>query len=264
MTFMKTIFGLVVFFLSIQVSLGQQQNRIQVAVLGTFHFGESSDYASISRKDIMSGKSIKEINQLVSDLAKFYPNKIFVENTPDSQGLWDGVYADYRKGLEPKNPSILVNEVFQIGIKLAKQINDPFGVICVNYAPPEQNGGLRQAKTSMDTIYTVYSNMLQSRKPEIGRFFKENPLADKEFKSYLKKNEEWGKLSLEKHLLAMNEASSLNSLHYLNVTAWMDQNPNGIGAELAAKEYLRNAKILQNVLHKLNPYDKQPLLHLHW
>ncbi|MCP9747972.1 DUF5694 domain-containing protein [Lacihabitans sp. CS3-21] len=257
---MKSIFGFFVFFFSIQISLGQQQNRIQVAVLGTFHFGESSDYASISRKDIMSRKSLKEINKLVSDLATFYPNKIFVENTPDTQGLWDGVYADYRKGLEPKNPSILVNEVFQIGIKLAKQINDPFGVICVNYTHPEQNGGLKQAKTGLDTIYTVYSNMLQNRKPEIGRFFQENPLADKEFKSYLKKNDEWSKLSLEKHLLAMNEASSINSLHYLNITAWMDQNPNGIGAELTAKEYLRNAKILQNVLHKLNPYDKRVLI----
>lgn len=257
---MKGLIRFFVFFVSVQLAIGQSQNRIQVAILGTFHFGESSDYASLSRQDIMSRKSQKEIDQLVSDLAKFYPNKIFVENTPDYQGFWDQVYVDYKTGKEPQNSKVVVNEVYQIGVKLAKKLNDPFGVICVNYSQPEQSGGLRQAKTAIDTVYALYSGMLQSRKPNINKFFRENPLADKEFKNYLKKNEEWSKLSLEKHLLAMNESTSLNTLHYLNVTAWMDQNPNGVGAELTAKEYFRNAKILQNILHKINPYDKRILI----
>ena len=58
----------------------------------------------------------------------------------------------------------------------------------------------------------------------------------------------------------MNRPENLDIIHYLNVTLWLDQDPNGIGAELTTREYYRNVKIVQNVLHQLNPYDKKVLI----
>ena len=242
------------------VNFGFGQSKIKIAILGTFHFGETSDYANIPIPDIFSRKKQRELDQIVNDLAGFYPNKIFVENTPDTQIIWDKVYGEYRSGFEPTDLNIKKSEIFQIGIKLAKKLNDPFGVICVNYQHPEQSGGFKNSKSRLDSIYALYSGTLQAYKPNLNLFFEQNPVASGELHRFIKNNEKWSKESLKSQLLQMNEKETVNSLHYLNVTAWMDQNPNGIGAELTAKEYFRNAKIMQNILHKINPFDKHILI----
>ncbi|WP_255070027.1 DUF5694 domain-containing protein [Lacihabitans sp. LS3-19] len=257
---MKKLLSVLFWWFLFGSAFAQEQAKIKIAIMGTFHFGESSDYISLSHPDLLTRKGQREIDHLVKKLAKFYPNKIFVENTPDTQSFWDNVYADFKNGKEPQSSEILNNEVFQIGIKLANEINDPFGVICVNYLQPEQSGGLKTSKSPLDTLYTLYSSMLQRQKPDLGQFFVQNPLVKQSLDNFVKDNKEWSKHSLEKHILELNSVESLNTLHYLNITSWMDQNPNGVGAELTSKEYFRNAKILQNILHKINPYDKHILI----
>ncbi len=119
-----------------QALFAQEKKKIQVAVLGTFHFGENEDYVDANFTDLLNPLRQKEIDVLNDKLAKFNPNKIFVENTPDVQAYWNKVYFDWQKGILP-NKETEISEVFQIGIKLAAKINNPFGVFCVNYIHPK-------------------------------------------------------------------------------------------------------------------------------
>jgi Family of unknown function (DUF5694) len=255
---MKNILFILLFYSNFLFA--QQPNKVKIAIIGTFHFGETSDYIAGNYPELLTLKKQNEIDELVGKLSKFYPNKIFVENTAEFQTFWDKVYSDWQKGVLPKDHQIEYNEVFQIGVKLAKKLNDPFGVICVNYLHPELNGGLRLAKDKKDTLYALYSQSLQVRKPDLKNFFDQNYFAKEILENFIRQNQEWKSLSIRKHLINLNTPESLNTLHYLNVTVWLDQNPNGIGAQLTAKEYFRNTQILQNILKKINPFDKKVVL----
>jgi hypothetical protein len=257
---MCRIFFLCLLCLVYGVAPGQTHEKIKVAILGTFHFGETSDYKGGNFEGLLTPQRQKEIDELNDQLLKFYPDKIFVENTPESQRYWDKVYSDWIKGSKPQSTASENNEVFQIGIKLAKKLNNRFGVICVNYVHPESDGNLRKAKTKADTLYYFYSQALHARKPAYDAFFDNNPIAKKSFDEVLANHGNWKNLSISEHLVKLNQPESLKALHYINVMAWIDQSANGIGAELTSKEYFGNIKILQNILGKVGPFDKKVLV----
>ena len=79
-------------------------------------------------------------------------------------------------------------------------------------------------------------------------------------KDYLARYETWKNLSIKDHLTLLNSEESISTLHYFNITGWMDTNTNGYGAEFTAKEYFRNIKILQNILLRVNPVDRKLLV----
>lgn len=253
-------FYLLLLFLAGYFAHGQSHDKIKVAILGTFHFGETSDYKGGGIEGLLTPLRQQQIDDLNNRLAKYYPDKIFVENTPDTQRYWDRVYSDWLRDIKPSNASTEKNEVFQVGIKLAKKLNNKFGVICVNYIHPEIDGQLRKARHKADSLYYFYSQAVNARKPDYDAFFKHNPIAKKSFDEFLLRYGSWKDLSMTEQLIRMNEKESVEALHYINVMAWMDQNANGVGAELASKEYYRNARILQNILGKIGPFDKKVLV----
>jgi hypothetical protein len=237
-----------------------QSGRVQIAFLGTFHMGESPDYKQGSITDLLSGERQQQIQEVVNDLAKFKPDKIFVENTPDTQPYWNGVYRNYLNGLKPKERSSEYNEIFQLGIKLAKKINHPIGVSCINYVQPDLKIGVRQAQNKVDTLMTFYAHELELKRPPYDEYFKRNPSVKRAFDDYITNYESWKKLTIKEHLLNLNSEQSIATLHYFNITGWMDTNTNGFGAEFTAKEYYRNAKILQNILSSISPFDRRILV----
>ncbi len=258
--FVVKIFYLLLLFFSGYLVQGQSHDKIKVAILGTFHFGETTDYKGGEVEGLLTPSRQKELDELTDQLAKYYPDKIFVENTPDTQRYWDKVYSDWLRGIKPTNPSSEKNEVFQVGIKLAKKLNNKFGVICVNYMHPEMDGQLRRARHRADSLYYFYSQAVNARTPTYDAFFKHNPIAKRAFDDFMSRYNSWEGLSITQQLIRMNEKESIASLHYINVMAWMDQNTNGVGAELTSKEYYRNARILQDILGKIGPFDKKVLV----
>jgi hypothetical protein len=52
-------------------------------------------------------------------LATSKPDKIFVENTLDAQSFWDNIFQQYNKRIEPTDPFVLKNEIYQLGIRTA-------------------------------------------------------------------------------------------------------------------------------------------------
>ncbi len=237
-----------------------QSGRIQIAFLGVFHMGESADFKQGSITDLLSAERQNQIQSVVDDLAKYKPDKIFVENTPDTQPYWDGIYRNYLNGLKPILKSSEYNEIFQLGIKLAKKINHPTGVTCINFVQPELNVGLKIGKNKIDTLMAYYSNELEGKRPIYEDYFKANRSVKKAFDDYIANYESWKNLTIKQHLLNLNSEQSISTLHYFNITGWMDTNTNGFGAEFSAKEYYRNAKILQNILASVSPFDRKLLV----
>jgi Family of unknown function (DUF5694) len=237
-----------------------QNGRVQIAFLGTFHMGESPDYKQGSITDLLSGERQQQIQQVIDELAKFKPDKIFVENTPDTQPYWNGVYRNYLNGLKPKERSSEYNEIFQLGIKLAKKINHPIGVSCINFVQPDLQTGVKLAQNKVDTLMTFYAHELDLKRPPYDEYFNRNPSVKRAFDNYIANYETWKKLTIKEHLLNLNSDQSIATLHYFNITGWMDTNTNGFGAEFTAKEYYRNSKILQNILSSISPFDRKILV----
>jgi len=258
-TYMKN-FILLVFLIIAPFQIVAQTQKVQIALLGVFHMGETPDYKQGKLIDLLSASRQEQISEVVDALAKFEPDKIFVENTPDTQPFWNNVYKNYRNGIEPKAQNILYNEIYQLGIKLARQINHPIGVTCVNYIQPDLPTGLKSARNKIDTLLNFYSSELEKKRPPYDAYFKANPSVNNALKNYLLQYESWKDLSIKDHLIKLNSAESIATLHYFNITGWMDNNTNGYGAELAAKEYFRNTKILQNILLNTSQKDARLLL----
>lgn len=236
-------------------SFGQSHNTIDVLILGTFHFGETVDYRSGDYEDILTHKRQREVLAVVRKLAAFRPDKIFVENTPEAQSFWDNVFKQYNKRIEPTDPFVLKNEIYQLGIRTALMAKSKKGVICINYVNDNT------VKISPDNKeWLQFMNSINAKKPDYATFFKSNRLVSRVFDSYIEDHENWKKVPLKEHLIQMNEEESLRKLHYFNVQAWMDNNENGIGAELSTLEYYRNLKIVQNLYSKLEATDDRILI----
>jgi hypothetical protein len=237
-----------------------QSGKVQIVFLGVFHLGETSDFVKGDINDLNTSERQTQIQEVVDALAKYKPDKIFVENTPDTQPYWNGVYTNYLNGFKPTENKSEFNEIFQFGIKLAKKINNPNGVTCINYVQPDLATGIKIAKNKIDTLMSFYSHELERKRPEYNDYFKRNPSVKRTFDNYLINYENWKKLSIKQHLINLNSEESIAALHYFNITGWMDTNTNGLGAEFTAKEYYRNTKILQNILLSVNPYDRKLLV----
>ena len=237
-----------------------QSSKVQIAFLGVFHLGETPDYVKGGVDDLLSPERQQQVEEVVLGLSKFRPDKIFVENTPETQSYWNKVYKDYVDGKLPTESSVEMNEIFQIGIKLAKQIKHQQGVVCVNYVQPDLVAGIKIARSKLDTLATFYAHELEQRRPAYEAYFNQNPSVKRSFDEYLFDYESWKKLPIKQHLMNLNSESSIAALHYVNITGWMDTNTSGFGAEFTAKEYFRNTKIMQNILSGVSPSDRKLLV----
>jgi len=99
-------------------------------------------------------------------LASFRPDKIFAENTPEAQPFWDDVLKKQKRGARPKSPSVLKNEIYQLGIKRARVTGNKNGVICINYTNPS---GSKTFNSS--DLWENFSKEVTQNKPDYPTFF---------------------------------------------------------------------------------------------
>ncbi|MGR3812315.1 DUF5694 domain-containing protein [Jiulongibacter sp. NS-SX5] len=250
---------LVIYILSTLLCQAQQSkiNHIEVAILGTFHIGESTDYLDAGVDDILSRKRQREVRAMVKKLAAFQPDKIFVENTPAAQRVWDEVYKDYRNKKYPSSPQIVKNEIYQLGIKTAAELDLNRGVYCINYNHSE---GEEARGNTIEQYWADFSKEVGRNKPSVGMHLNSVGIAAESFKSVSQKHESWKRFSLKEHLIQMNKEASLRELQYVNTLTWMDNNAENIGAEITTREYYRNFKIIQNLISHLRSTDHKILI----
>ena len=259
-------FTVLLVLLLLTVSLTAQEKakppakKIQIVLFGTFHYGATSD-TNKQEFDALAANRQAEIKQVDEILAKYNPDKIFVEHEPDQQAKWDKIYEDYKKGIEPTGND-LRNEIFQIGIKTAKLNNKPKGVICVDYqVPTDFAAALKNAKDDVERGYIKQVQAIETApepKNTNEKFLFLPFQASKDFK-VLKLPE----TNLRDYYLWLNSPEAIVRSHYLNdhyLALAFGEKENYMGAEYETIWYNRNLKILTNILRNASLEDNRYLL----
>lgn len=234
--------------------------KIQIMILGTFHYGVTGD-ANKAQFDALAANRQAEIRQVDELLAKYNPDKIFVEHEPDQQAKWDKIYADYKRGIEPAGND-LRNEIFQLGIKIAALNDKPNGVICVDYqTPTDFEAALKNAK---DDVERGFIKQVQAIKdaPEpqnTNEKFLFLPFQASEGFKIPKLTE----TNLRDYYLWQNSPEAIKRNHYINdhyLALAFGTGENYMGAEYESLWYNRNLKIFTNILRNASLEDDRYLL----
>jgi hypothetical protein len=235
--------------------------KIQIVILGTFHFGATGDKNKTNFDDEFAPKRQSEINKVVERLAKYNPDKIFVENEPIKQEKWNKILADYKQGIEPKDND-LKNEIFQIGVKLAKATNNTNGVTCIDYQMPTNfDEALKNAKNDVERNYinrVKAINNAPEPKNSNEKFLFLPFQKSKYFKSL-----KLAEVSLTDYYSWLNSPEMIAYNHYGNdnyLALAFGENENYVGAEYVDLWYNRNLKIFTNIMRKTSLDDKRYLL----
>jgi Family of unknown function (DUF5694) len=239
----------------------QPVKKIQILILGTFHFGATGDKNKTNFDDEFSPKRQAEITKVVEHLAKYNPDKIFVEQELGEQTKWDKIYTDFKNGSEPDGNN-LKNEIFQIGVKLAKAMNNKNGVTCIDYQmPTDFETALKNAKTDVERNYinrVKAINDAPEPKNSNEKFLYLPFQKSKDFKSL-----KLAETSLPEYYLWLNSPEMIAYNHYSNdnyLALAFGENENYVGAEYVDLWYNRNLKIFTNIMRKTSLEDQRYLL----
>lgn len=102
-----------------QMSKEIENKKTKILILGSFHMGQSSDMFQLDQDNLLTEKRQQEVEEVCNHLKDFSPTKIAVEvEEKNSQQLND----KYKKYLEDTY-QLQQNEVYQVGFRLAKELN---------------------------------------------------------------------------------------------------------------------------------------------
>ncbi|RTY87060.1 DUF5694 domain-containing protein [Flavobacterium sp. RSP15] len=217
------------------------QEKTKVLLLGTYHFGATSDKNKGS-DDVLNPKKQAELNLLLKKLKAYNPEKIYVENQPSRQRHWDSIFVAYQvdKALKIKN------EIFQIGIKLAENLKFKTGVTCVDWQQDSENSFNEKAYVEYRNKINLYQNFLETKKPSV---FSEH---DKLIGIKIQKiNIEIPKMTMVDAFKKINSKSYLNDIFYGNITAFLDIDSNQNGVFYAHDNMIRNTNIYKNIIQDI-------------
>ena len=217
------------------------QEKTKVLLLGTYHFGATSDKNKVS-DDVLNPKKQAELNLLLKKLKAYNPEKIYVENQPSRQLHWDSIFVAYQddKALKIKN------EIFQIGIKLAENLKFKTGVTCVDWQQDSENSFNEKAYVEYRNKINLYQNFLETKKPSV---FSEH---DKLIGIKIQKiNIEIPKMTMVDAFKKINSKSYLNDIFYGNITAFLDIDSNQNGVFYAHDNMIRNTNIYKNIIQDI-------------
>ena len=225
-----------------------QNTANEALLIGTFHFhNPGADVAQTKSFDILSETAQAELEQITDAIAKYIPDKIFVEWPYDEQAELDEKYQEYLAGKNAAWTSEFYqkNEIFQLAARTAKKLNHsklyamdyldtsfPFDSIMQVIQTHEQQdllGGLMQMKTTFE-----------------GKF---NALIDR-----------GATLTEMVDYLNQPELRAMDLGFYTNLLALAGDTNNFIGAYTAAEWYRRNIYMLSLIQKMTESGEKVMIL----
>ena len=226
----KTILFLLVSF----TTFAQTKNeKIKVILMGTFHYGATSDKNSTGFKDLFSEKRQKELEFMTSKLNAFGVKKIFVETDFREQKKSDSLYDLYKSG-KLKDSVRLKREEVQVAFRLGKINNLP----------------IIAADNRQDLDYSPMNEYEQKHKDD-----KTNP--DSFFEIPYPFTEKLKKLSdtpLTDYYIQLNSLYSrqANQYDYLHYAMSYGEKEDFTGEQFVVSFYDRNLKIYNNILRTID------------
>ncbi|MEM7185296.1 MAG: DUF5694 domain-containing protein [Bacteroidota bacterium] len=220
-------------------TFGQDQTentQPSIALLGMFHFGETSDLAAIKMDDLHGEKRQTQIKDLVAQLQEYQPTKILVEYPMSRKDTIQIRYEAYLNNAYKLGDS----ETYQIGFRLAKAMGHS-NIYAMDHKMdlPFDDLAAHLGKTGemdkMNSMVKMINEMIQGET---------NVLAT---------------LPLSTFLLRLNSDrfdALANSL-YLKEVLDMGTPDNEVGARFSAIWYQRNMIMLKNIASYIeSPNDR--------
>lgn len=213
------------------------QEKTDVLLLATYHFTNTDKFG-----DILNSKKQKEIEKFLNKLKTFQPQKIYVENTPKKQSFWDSIYINYKNGQNQK----IRNEIFQIGIQLAKKVNLKSGVTCVDWQR-------RPANTFQQKAYLKYLDKMIKYDDSISK----NNVTENS--KYIKQTQDYfddiyakiPNMSLNNIFGIFNSDKFLSNIFYSNISSYLDNDLNKTGVVWTQNNMIRNVNIYKNIIQDI-------------
>ena len=214
-------------------------DKINVILLGTFHYGTTTDATITDFPDLFSKKRQEELEKLTSQLAKLEIDKIFIERQEDSQKKYDSLYKNYLSKKLTDTITLRPEEV-QIGFRLAKK-SKLKKVYCVDVKQELPYDKIKEFE-------------LKYKDKKDAPFFLESkyPFRDKSQKLDLSKQ------TLSEYYLKMNNDyhKKYRLYDYFHYSMSYLENDDFTGAEFTGMWYKRNLKIFSKILNNITVGDK--------
>ncbi len=216
----------------------QESAPINVILLGTFHYGTTTDASRTDFPDLYSPARQAHLDTLADRIAAAGIDKIFIERQPKYQAKYDSLYALYRAG-RLTDTTVLRPEEVQLGFRVAAR-SGLDGVICTDY----QQALPYDRIARFDSVYAdkAYSDFFSGDYP----FNERDSLPDLARQSltdyYLTLNNRW---NVQRRLY--------DYLHYAMLSVEGDDYT---GPEFSAVWYERNLKIFANILNGLTGEER--------
>ena len=207
---------------------------VQVMVLGVFHFANpNADYATFEGVDVLTPTRQREIQAVITQLARFRPTKIALERVPSES---DSINADYRRYLAGTF-ALTRNEIHQLGFRLAALLHLP------SLFPVDFQLGMR-----IDSVL-AYAQVHDTA--YAGRF--QRTIATVVEAMDRKQREE----SIGANLRFLNDPETLLlALQLYTEMATVGAGDTYIGARVVAQWYERNLRIFANLAEIAEPGDR--------
>ncbi|MGZ8551085.1 MAG: DUF5694 domain-containing protein [Chitinophagaceae bacterium] len=237
---MTKIFCLLLLLISGTITAQQTPDKTQVLLLGTFHFDNPGlDVAKFENADVLSAKRQKEILEVVKQLKEFGPELIFIESEPIYQGYYDSLLKAYKSGQYP----LKANETYQLGFRLAKELNMP-NLTCVDY---------RDADFPFDSLMKV---MLDANQTDLAIQIK--MAIDSIEKAH---NHQIATLDIKNMLIQGNSkfVREISTGFYFRLLKAGNKD-NHVGSYLVSEWWRRNMVIYENILKRLTGKEKRILV----
>ncbi len=209
----------------------------EVLIVGTYHFDQESDY------DELDDANQQELDRLITRLEAFNATKVFIEKDPKHDSVYNVAYQKYLTSEDYIKDR--VNEIFQLGFRMAKRLGH-------------------------DSIY-----LFDNKPPFIGSldgfsfdvFGKFKDAADEEFnkKHYEQISDVFqtngkirNKMSLYDNIKSLNSVEdqqyNISRMHAIEVRSGV--NDTWIGADWLGRWYQRNIRMMMHVMQRSSPDDR--------
>ncbi|HJU72776.1 MAG TPA: DUF5694 domain-containing protein [Gemmatimonadaceae bacterium] len=211
--------------------------KAELLLVGVFHFADQGldAYKPVHRLDISSPERQRELEQLVSDLARFQPTVVAVEALRGEQRRLDSLFVAYGAGAY----QLEINEVYQIGFRLAKRV----GLRRVVAADAESRSYMTREE-AMAKVATLGLNM-----DSVLKQIQSDPWAARFNRLYAYEDSIKTRRTISQHLLASNDPERIRLGHGAYVVGSFKLGPNAdyLGPDDATQWYNRNLRIFSNL-----------------
>ena len=231
------------------------QEKTEVLLLGTYHFGNTSDKMKVT-DNILREEKQKELKVLLDKIEKFNPEKIYVENEPNQQHFWDSIYKSHQENKEIN----IKNELYQIGIKLASRLKLKSGITCVDWhARPAKNPAEKKYVIFLDSMLKYEDSVVtdMSSKQKTSKFEKQ---VMKEIKELYEKTPD---MKIIDAFRIYNSEEHLERMFYGNISAYLEFDEFKTNVFWSQNNMIRNVNIYQNVIQDILENNPKKVLILY-